>query len=855
VSWYESHNGGLWYSYRRPEGASWASPMLVDDMGDAGRYSAIGVHEGTVHITHLSGDTRQLRHAVWDGAAWQHEVVGQTLAEGQVLAVDLDAYGHAKLIAHDPTSGALTYLFQDDQGWYREIVAASGVTEGHADMVVTPQGALIAYYDEGTQGLYLAERDATGWQRQLVDAAADVGRYCSLGVSYLDRDEDFVWERNLHISYYDATSKRLKYAHHDPQEHAPGEWALQVVDDAGDVGRYASLVVDTHGDPHISYYCEDLGDLRYAQFDHVAGWITGTLDTEFDRGKYTRMTLAADGWPCIVYHHDDAEAIDETPTPGPSPTPTTGPSPTPTRRQSRLRFAHVAGSRWYTEEVGAYLTVPEVAGIEELVVAKAGAQAARPCILYRERVTGPLKVACQSGTEWTFSTLVDNPSALGPSAALADEWNDDLVLGYSLDGVVRISRTYGISPLLGVPGAALVPIRRDEPIVLSARDASQRDAGASGPSLGEGAAFMGEHASIAIDSAGRVHVAYQDVSRADLRYAWRDEGGAWHREIVDREGLAGDYASLMLDPTTGAPRIAYCVDAALRYAQRDTAAPDEGQWRAETVTQTVPDAVTHTSLALDALGRPRVAYHSRASIYGARLRYASWDGGAWNIVTPTLPVSATGGLYASLVLDGSGRPHIAHYDAHSDGLLYTHYDGGGWTSAQVVTGTLVGAYCDIALDAADRPHISAHGGKTLYHAWLEGDTWRIESDLDAEAEGIVGTHTSIAIAEDGALHIAYYDEEQARLKHAQRAPGEDWEIDVIDAAGDVGRYASLVCGTGGMLHVAYAGTSDGDCLYARYLPDAPTPTPTATVTPTSTPSPTPPGVPLYLPLVLSAAAP
>ena len=62
-----------------------------------------------------------------------------------------------------------------------------------------------------------------------------------------------------HISYYDETLGDVKYA-------TRGEdgWRIQTVDATGDVGKWSSIDVSPFGKPSISYYKALSGDLKYA---------------------------------------------------------------------------------------------------------------------------------------------------------------------------------------------------------------------------------------------------------------------------------------------------------------------------------------------------------------------------------------------------------------------------------------------------------------------------------------------------------------------------------------------------------------------------------------------------------------
>jgi catechol 2,3-dioxygenase-like lactoylglutathione lyase family enzyme len=68
---------------------------------------------------------------------------------------------------------------------------------------------------------------------------------------------------------------------------------------------------------------------------------------------------------------------------------------------------------------------------------------------------------------------------------------------------------------------------------------------------------VGAFCSAAIDPAtGRLHLAYRDASRGDLRYARKDPGGPWVRRVLDAPGELGNGISIALD-ATGNVYVAY----------------------------------------------------------------------------------------------------------------------------------------------------------------------------------------------------------------------------------------------------------------------------------------------------------
>jgi MYXO-CTERM domain-containing protein len=96
--------------------------------------------------------------------------------------------------------------------------------------------------------------DPAGWRGGVSAPGDDVGRWTSIvsdGANFL-------------VSYYDATNSALKMA-----TGGPGNWAIHTVDDAGDSGRYSSMVL-AGGVPTVAY-------LRMQESATAPGQVNGTV--------------------------------------------------------------------------------------------------------------------------------------------------------------------------------------------------------------------------------------------------------------------------------------------------------------------------------------------------------------------------------------------------------------------------------------------------------------------------------------------------------------------------------------------------------------------------------------------------
>ena len=151
----------------------------------------------------------------------------------------------------------------------------------------------IAYYDYGgvdstsTALYYISGEVATDtYKVTVVDAAGDVGWWTSIAVD----------SNNLpHISYYDKTNLRLKYAY----KTMAGTWAIEVVD-SGNVGLTTSIKLDKQNRPHIAYY--DAGNLNLKYVYKSGGiWNKFTIDSAGAVGFYSSLALDSNDRPHISY--------------------------------------------------------------------------------------------------------------------------------------------------------------------------------------------------------------------------------------------------------------------------------------------------------------------------------------------------------------------------------------------------------------------------------------------------------------------------------------------------------------------------------------------------------------------------
>ena len=164
---------------------------------------------------------------------------------------------------------------------------ASSQTFDRGEQMMKGNGLLIVAVTLLTLAMMVAPVTAEKWDIEIVDSAGDVGRYPSLA---LDSGG------NPRISYFDDLHNNLKYAAWNG-----AAWDIEIVDSDDYVGTYSSLALDSDGYPKISYFDDLHNNLKYAAWNGAA-WDIETVDSAGDVGEYTSLALDSGGNPRISYY-------------------------------------------------------------------------------------------------------------------------------------------------------------------------------------------------------------------------------------------------------------------------------------------------------------------------------------------------------------------------------------------------------------------------------------------------------------------------------------------------------------------------------------------------------------------------
>ncbi len=443
-----------------------------------------------------------------------------------------------------------------------------------------------------------------------------------------------------------------------------------------------------------------------------------------------------------------------------------------------------------------------------------------PHISYYDATNGVLKYAHKEMGTWTTAT-VDSSGEMRTSLAV-DQWGR-VHIGYTTNGPqgnLRYATTSG--------GPWVIELVEQAGIT---------------------------SASLKVDYWGAARIAATRRIQEARVYYYVRTGSGWSADFVTYSSSYTACASLALHPIDGTPHISWESDESLYYATRvdttwaggrvqfggrvhqpsialDSAQdvlisfsdlcepihPDcgwnypklvkksGGVWTGAVVDTTSRDT-SYSSLAVDASGRPYIAYYDEA--LGMPVVVVN-TGTEWARYYDPVAYPDWG----SLVLDATGTPHVGYVMPPGGALCYAVKGDEGWTSEMVDPAGSADQRPSLALDGAGTPHMSYYDAyrRDLKYAFKDGDSWTIAV---VDSAGDVGKSASMALDGSGNPHIAYYDQTNFDLKYAHRQQGS-WMIETVDSDGNVGQYASLALDAAGVPHIGYSrgAVMYGSCKYA-----------------------------------------
>ncbi len=303
-----------------------------------------------------------------------------------------------------------------------------------------------------------------------------------------------------------------------------------------------------------------------------------------------------------------------------------------------------------------------------------------------------------------------------------------------------------VSLALDIDNNPHVSYYRDDALIYAHRSSAGWD-----KTIADDTEAVGRSSSIALDSSGKPHIAYRDLTKNTLKYASWD-GVKWNLAVA---GKAGWYPSLALD-SADHPHISYMGSEPQVQAPNYAYRVDE-HWQNTVIEDTFSSS--GTSLALDSFEHPHAVYNSYWDLNYGILSDTTW-------MTETIDSSDLGTpAYPSIALDTTDNPHIS-YEYESD-LKYAYKKDGVWEEELPDSKGNVGSFSAIALDTQEYPRISYFDDskQAVKHAQWNGSSWLVTV---VDSPVLMDGYTSLAVDQGGYSHIFYCDDASATVRYSRQ---------------------------------------------------------------------------------------
>ena len=579
ISYRDSTNGHLKYAHR--VGGVW-SPETVDSGTDVGQFSSLALSSaGEPRIAYRDAANHSLKLASKSGGSWSIETVDAAGDVGEYASLALSG-GEPRVTYFDGGNGDLKFAYRNGGVWTSESVDTVGIVGQYTSLVVdSGDRPHVSYFDVTRGDLKYAIKGGLGWGFGPIDQAGVVGKFTSIALD----------DTLSRIAYYDAANGNLKLALQRFEVTINGDhlstWdTFQMVDTKGDVGQYASLVLQ-QGAPRIAYWDKSREDVRYASWNGIK-YDVEVASSGGNVGQFPSLALDAAGDPRISYYDG---------------------------LRGDLKYAAKSGGLWQLEAVD---TVGIVGLFSSLKLDANGV----PHIAYRDSTNGDLKYAVRSGGTWTIS-VVDQAGDVGSYASLAltpqgdgriaywDATNHHLKLATENGGAWT---TETVDPAFDAGlylSLALTSTGEPRISYYVAVNGDLRYAAFSSGSWtierADSVGDVGKFTSLVLNSSDEPRISYYDATKKVLKFANRGLADtSWAVDVVDsqRDGDIGLFTSLAeyVGAFQGSPRVSYRMTywdntiGELRYAVQ--AYPDLYLW-------TYPGAYRATAGADSIVNRPR----------------------------------------------------------------------------------------------------------------------------------------------------------------------------------------------------------------------------------------------------------
>lgn len=318
ISYYDETNKALKFALCDDDCenlANW-SDVTIESSDNVGSHTSLGLYYNDPRIVYYYANGKDLKYATCDtdcdqSGNWTTITVDSSGDVGQFTSLAMSE-NKPRVAYYDEGNKDLKYAFCDSSctnpsNWTTVTIDSSNDVGQYTSLALDNDKPRITYFDESSKNLKFATCDsncgsAGNWTTITIDSSGDVGKFSSLAIT----------DSKPRVVYNREDTKVLKYAYCDSSCDQAGNWSSIVVDSSGDVGQHTSLALDDNGNPRVTYIDTSDKDLKFSTCDatcsNPSNWTSITVDSADDVGQYTSLTLD-DGKPRLAYYEEGAKDL------------------------------------------------------------------------------------------------------------------------------------------------------------------------------------------------------------------------------------------------------------------------------------------------------------------------------------------------------------------------------------------------------------------------------------------------------------------------------------------------------------------------------------------------------------------
>lgn len=298
---YADSTGALKYGFRPAGSSKWFFMVLDKQLGTFTTMLALDSNDNP----HICYTPEILKYTHFDGKKWQIVQIDKESGEvGYTCSIVISKDGTPHLTWYQLSNNILhlRYAVLQDKIWLARTLDFDFQTGKWNSMVLDPQGNPLVSYSYWTGGeLRVAHWNGKQWDVTTVDSPAR-----SRGEVTIGQGDSLVLDTGgkPHISYY--SEKALKYAHL-----VGGEWKMETVDQFTWLGGWthfrSSIVLDKQARPHICY--ENAGLLKHAYWDGKQWRIQVLARTGLDSTRYESTAIDRDDTIYVAFRDPEDNTL------------------------------------------------------------------------------------------------------------------------------------------------------------------------------------------------------------------------------------------------------------------------------------------------------------------------------------------------------------------------------------------------------------------------------------------------------------------------------------------------------------------------------------------------------------------